>query len=129
MTTIARPPKIAKDGRTMSPASLANLKPPYKPGENGHGRVYPLKERLAHALDKPLRVPDLDACAGDQIVYSTLQGAMLREPAPFREVWDRIEGKVPGDGVQVNFNTIEILIVEAPPKELQPIAAVIVEQR
>ena len=79
--------------RGKHPNSIKNLHP-YKPGENGHGRVYPLKLRLAHALDKPLIEPKADACAGDRLVYSTLIGALEREPTPFKEVWERIEGKV-----------------------------------
>ena len=89
---IARPPTKIK--RKMHPNSLANLKPPWKPGENGHGRVYPLKERLYHALDKPLIEPKPDACAGERIVYSTLKGAIELVPTPFREVWDRVEGRL-----------------------------------
>lgn len=91
---IARPPKIAKDGRVMSPKSLANLNPPYQPGTNGHGRVYPLKERLQHALDKPLTKPKDDAPAGDYVVYATLKGAIDLVPIAVRETWDRVEGKV-----------------------------------
>ncbi len=87
---ISRPMKLK---RVMHPNSLNNLKP-YKPGENGHQGGYSLKERLMHSLDKPLVEPKPDACAGDHIVYSTLVGAKLREPTPFKEVWDRTEGKV-----------------------------------
>ena len=76
------------------PNSLANLKP-YKPGTNGHGRVYPLKERLAHALDKPLTAPKENAPAGDHVVYATLKGAIDLVPVAVRETWDRVEGKVP----------------------------------
>ena len=78
----------------MPPArSLANLIP-YKPGTNGHTGGYSLKERLMHSLDKPLKPPEKDAPIGERIVYSTLEGALLREPTPFREVWDRVDGKV-----------------------------------
>lgn len=100
--------EITRPKKQIHPNSLANLKP-YKPGTNGHGRVYPLKERLAHALDHPLRVPDLDAPAGEQIVYSTLQGAMLREPAPFHEVWDRVEGKISDQLPPQNINIVFVI--------------------
>ena len=87
--------KPVKTKRRMHPNSLANLVPhQYKPGENGHGRVYPLKERLYHALDKPLIEPKPDACAGERVVYSTLKGAIELVPVAFRETWDRAEGKL-----------------------------------
>jgi len=78
----------------MHPNSLANLKPPYKPGENGHGRVYPLKERLRHALDHPLKEPPPNAPAGDHLVYATLKAALEVVPIAFRETWDRVEGSI-----------------------------------
>ena len=76
-----------------NPNSLANLIP-YKKGQNGHGRVYPLKERLRHALDHPLKVPKPDAPTGEHIVYATLKGAIDLIPVAFRETWDRTEGKL-----------------------------------
>ena len=97
--------------RKMHPNSLANLNPPYKKGENGHSG-YPLKERLYHALDHPLKVPKPDAPAGEHIVYATLKGAISCEPssAHLKEVWDRVEGKLQdvragnnGDNRVINF--------------------------
>ena len=111
-TDIARPPKIAKDGRVMSPRSLSNLKPPYKPGENGHGRVYPLKERLRHALDHPLKEPPPDAPAGDHLVYATLKAALEIVPVAFRETWDRTEGKVPEKHAVLGKVIFEVVHVE-----------------
>ena len=90
-------PKIKRQGHPqIHPNSLANLKP-YKKGENGHGQVYPLKERLRHALDHPLKEPGKDAPMGERIVYATLKGALDCEPtfSHLKEVWDRTEGKVP----------------------------------
>ena len=92
------------------PNSLKNLKP-YKPGENGHGRVYPLKLRLQHALDKPIVKPREDAPAGEHIVYATLQGALKREPTPFKEVWDRIEGKLQDTTVKLEDHRQQINII------------------
>ena len=88
---------------------MANLKP-YKPGENGHGRVYPLKERLRHALDHPLKKPKDDAPAGEHIVYATLKGALNCEPtfAHLREVWDRVEGKLQDQTVAIDNRQIHI---------------------
>ena len=72
-----------------SAKSLANLIP-YKKGENGHQfGGYNLKERLMHQLYKDR------AAKADAFVQSTIEGAILREPTPFKEVWDRVAGKVP----------------------------------
>ena len=93
----------------MHPNSLANLKPPYKKGENGHGRVYPLKERLYHALDKPLTVPKKNAPVGEMLVYATLKGALDLIPTPFRETWDRVEGKVEDKKPTANVNVVFVI--------------------
>ena len=45
-------------------------------------------------LEKPLKPPNNGASSAESLVYSTIAGALLREPAPFHEVWDRGEGKV-----------------------------------
>ena len=95
MTTTASNPVRFKPGR--NPNSLKNLIP-YKPGQNGHGRVYSLANRLKHALDKPLTEPKEDAPVGERIVYKTLTGAIDLVPVAFREVWDRTEGPV-GKGI------------------------------
>ena len=119
MTTdvVARPPRYAPG---MHPNSRANLKPPYKPGENGHGRVYPLKERLAHALDHPLTEPKADAPAGDHLVYATLKAAIEIIPVAFRETWDRVEGKVPGDQPPVNQDNrvLNVIVLNEQTKNL-----------
>lgn len=93
MTQLIRPKRRVRS-YMPSPSSLANLVH-YKKGQNGHGRVYPLKERLRHALDHPLKEPKPDAPHGDVIVYNTLKGAAELVPVAFRETWDRVEGKVP----------------------------------
>lgn len=115
---LARPPK-----RKMHPNSLANLKPPYKPGENGHGRVYPLKERLRHQLDHPLVEPKDNAPAGERLVYATLKGAIDLVPTAFNQTWDRVEGKVPEpsrpmpEGYQDN-RVLNIVVLNTETKEL-----------
>jgi len=91
-TEVSTRPEI-KFPHGKHPNSLKNLKP-YPKGTNGHTGGYSLKERLIHSLDKPLKPPEKDAPIGERIVYSTLEGALLREPTPFREVWDRVDGKV-----------------------------------
>ena len=75
----------------MHPNSLKALIPTqYPPGTNGNngGNGYSLKAELKHALNKEKRL---------ELVNSTIEGAILREPTPFKEVWDRVDGKVLGD--------------------------------
>ncbi len=85
--------KIRRGHPQTNPKSLANLIP-YKPGENGHKGGYNMTERLRHALDHPLKPPDENSPVGERLVYSTLKGAIELVPTPFREAWDRAEGKV-----------------------------------
>lgn len=83
--------------RKMHPNSLKNLRP-FPPGTNGNRNPgYSLTQALKDALRQGgmTQKPPADAPAWRHIVYSTLQGAYKREPTPFREVWDRLEGKVP----------------------------------
>jgi len=86
-------PRYAK-GR--HPNSLKNLIP-YPPGVSGHTGTYALKNRLKHALDKPQSSLEYlgrkDAPLGDKIVKATIEGALKRERVPFRELWERVEGK------------------------------------
>ncbi len=74
----------------------------WKPGESGNKAGYSLKSRLDDALGKPKAEPGKDATVGELIVQATIEGAILREPTPFKEVWDRTEGKVP-DKLAVNL--------------------------
>ncbi len=81
--------KRGKDGRIMHPNSLANLPPTqWQKGVSGNsgGNGYSLLSELKHALNKQKR---------EDFVNSTIEGAILREPTPFKELWERIEGKVP----------------------------------
>ncbi len=100
-----------RTGRVMTPQELANLKP-YKPGTNGHGRVYPLKLRLQHALDHPLTEPKKDAPAGELLVYATLKGAIDLVTTPFKETWDRVEGRVIDTHAIVGKVIFEVVHVE-----------------
>lgn len=94
VATSDKPLNRLGDKRGLHPNSLKNL----KPGDNGLNHNldgYSLKSALKHSLNEPLKKPDKDAPARDLVVYSTIEGAILREPTPFKEVWDRVEGKVP----------------------------------
>ena len=89
MTTSIKSLKRGKDGRIMHPNSLKALIPTqYPPGVSGNngGNGYSLTSELKHALNKQKR---------QEVVSSTIEGAILREPTPFKELWDRVEGKVP----------------------------------
>lgn len=97
--------KRGKDGRIMHPNSLAALLPTQWPkgvsGNNG-GNGYSLTAELKHALNQQKRL---------EIVNSTIEGAIKREPTPFKELWDRVEGKVPDKGQPLNDNRVLNIIV------------------
>ena len=96
------------------PNSLKNLRPGNPPVDTGeHG--YSLTSALKHSLNKPLEVPALDAPYRDQIVYKTLKGAYDLVPVAFKETWERVEGKVLGDGSQGDTN-IQINIYSSIPR-------------
>ena len=108
---IPKPPrKRRKHTKYMPPPnSLANLAPPFPPGVNGQiatGRVkgYSLKARLRDSLDKKLVAPTADSPAVEHLIHSTIEGAIAREPTPFKEVWDRIDGRVEERHVNLNVN-------------------------
>ncbi len=116
---------VKHSNHRMHPKSLANLAigrarlvEKRLNGELSNPEGSSLTSALKHGLNKPFQVPDVDAPVRDHIVYKTLKGAYDLVPVAFKETWDRAEGKVEGDGVQVNFNEIKILVVEAlPPGE------------
>lgn len=102
MTSTFEQPLKTKAPHGKHPNTLKNL-------EKGRARLvemrrngeltnpdgYSLASALKHSLNKPIQKPTKDAPTRDHIVYSTIEGAILREPTPFKELWDRIEGKVP----------------------------------
>ena len=104
-------PKQVKYLQGKHPNSLKNLKP-FKPGENGDkpGQGYSLTAELKHALRDRRK----------ELVNSTIEGAILRETTPFKEVWDRVEGKLTDPipaGYQDN-RTINIIVSSEKAKEL-----------
>lgn len=90
------------------PNSLKNLKPYPKgvSGNEGSGKGYSLTAELKHALK--------DLKKRKEFINSTIEGAIKREVTPFKEVWDRIEGKVvdrtdhtfDGDGLSELLNKL-----------------------
>ena len=108
------------DGRGKHPNSRKNLIP-FHPGHQHNPHPgYPLKEKLQDMLRKPLKEPKDDAPAGDQLVYSTLKGAIDLVPVAFNQTWDRVEGKVPGDQPVANQDNrvVNIYVTSNKVKEL-----------
>ena len=113
--------------RGMNPHSRKNLLGPrWKKGESGNPQGTSLSADLKRALDKPLEEPSEDAPARELLIYSTLEGAIKREPTPFKEVWDRVDGKLSeqrtGDsGVEVRVQNFVFILPDGTkmaPKEL-----------
>ena len=121
MTISEKHPKLRRDGQPKqtgrNPQSRANLQVGSLPGSVRNPKGYSVTAELKHMLatiepksgEHPAkavaRTMISTACTPDSRGYSTALTQLL----------DRTEGKVPGDGVQVNFNTIEVVIIEAPP--------------
>ena len=104
----------AGDKRGLHPNTLANLADGtkswnWKPGQGGNVKGYSLKSRLLDALIQNGKLEP--QCIGDEIVLSTIEGAKLREPAPFRELWDRCEGKQTSDDKPLATTNVQINIV------------------
>ena len=110
MTTNLVSPKQPKYRRGKHPNSLKNLLGPrWEKGQSGNPYGYSLTSALKHSLGKPLKQLSEDAPARDLLIYSTLEGAIKREPTPFKEVWDRTEGRVPGE--QPPNNNVNVIFV------------------
>ena len=91
--TTANSVSTPKYGWGQHPNSRKNLK---IGGIEGNGNLAGsnLVSLLKYSLNKPLVTPKQDALARELLVHSTIEGAILREPTPFKEVWERCEGKV-----------------------------------
>ena len=115
------PLKVERGKHSNSVANLAvgraKLAEKRKNGELTNPEGYSLTSALKTSLNKPFSKPALDAPVRDHIVYKTLKGAYDLVPVAFKETWERVEGKVPGDGTTINFNEIKILVIEALPPE------------
>lgn len=120
-------PKTYKRG--MNPVNRANLIP-YKPGENGcpGGNPFPITRHLKVILGAD------DGWAGRQVAERMVERARLltgkSDAAILALLLDRVEGKVPGDGVSVNFNEIRVVVVEEgdPMPSLDTTGAIIEER-
>ena len=77
------------DKRGLHLNSLKNLKEAgWNAGQSGNPDGYSLTKALKIALrNDPVRFK--------QLIEATIDGAIALDPAPFHEVWDRHEGKVP----------------------------------
>lgn len=123
MTTPDEPLKIEHGKHPNSIANLAKgrakLVEMRKNGELLNPNGYSLKSRLLNLLDKPLVKPGEDSTVGDQLAYSSIEGAILREPTPFREVWDRVDGKLQDAQAPFQDNrVINIIVSSEKAKEL-----------
>ncbi len=112
--TVSSKKTVDKRGRPINPKSLQNLADGtaswnWKPGQGGNVKGYSLKSRLLDALVHNGKLEP--QCIGDEIVLSTIEGAKLREPAPFREVWDRCEGKQTSDDKPPPANVQVIFVI------------------
>ena len=107
------PEKSGKYKWGHHPNSLKNLIPTMGyHGQNNGQNGYSLTSELKHALaNKELR---------QQLIQSMIAGAILREVTPFKELWDRVEGKVPGDQpvIQNDNRVLNIIVADKRTAEL-----------
>lgn len=116
MTTelVAASPINKRTKRPMHPNSLKNLKPPFPPGTNGYnqGRMS-LTERLRHQLAKE------QGKQAEALVQAAIEGALKREPTPFKEVWDRVDGRLQDTPpVVIDNRQVNIFVKDAETREL-----------
>lgn len=105
--------------RAKHPNSLANLQAGrWKPGQTGNPLGSSLTARLQNAMDKPKAKLSDDPTVAELIIQSTLEGALLREPTPFREVWDRTEGKLTDTPILQDNRVINFIVSGDKAKEL-----------
>lgn len=110
-----KPKQVAKPNPNLKAASVATQ---WKPGESGNKAGYSLKSRLDDAIQKPLKDPGEDATAGERLVHATLKGAIELQPTPFRETWDRTEGKLTDTPLIQDNRVINFIVSGDKAKEL-----------
>ncbi len=97
-------PTPVKYKRGQNPISQKNLKP-FPPGVNGNPHPgHSLTLALKDALHKS---PELRK----QLIESLIKGAILREPTPFRELWDRHEGKLQDTKAEITIDNRQLIII------------------
>ena len=104
--------KVTTPGRGQHPNSRANLitYPKGVSGNEGSGNGYSLTAELKHALNKEKR---------KEIVDATIKGAIALERTPFKELWDRVEGKQQDTEPPAQIpTTINIIVVDGETKGL-----------
>ncbi len=104
MTTETIPEENQKYKRGQHPNSRASLKPGYHGQDLSHNGV-----SLTTVLKTKLhRTKALQ----EKLVDSAIEGALLREPTPFKEIWDRVDGKLESlaPSLTLNINAEKVLI-------------------
>ena len=98
-------------------AKLAEMR---KNGILTNPKGYSLKSALIDTLAKPLTPPKKDALARDLFIHSTIEGAILREPTPFKEVWDRVDGRLQDNipPVSIDNRQVNIYVLDNETREL-----------
>ena len=125
VTTENTPPSKVKYPPGKNPNSLKTLTP-FKPGHPGNPdppeKGFQVSRRLKRMLEEnshiiPPNANPNDKKYAEQIARQMLVRSAQGDSVMVKEVLDRTEGKVPGDGAVINFNEIKILVIEAPPPE------------
>jgi hypothetical protein len=101
--------------RKISPNSLANLRPPWKPGEcpnpGGKPKIKPLTEALQAEL-----TPENCKRIAKKMVAKALQASVPH----FSEIANRVEGKVGADESDNNKGGVTIIFDMPMPTNLKP---------
>ena len=99
----------------------------YKPGQHPNSKKnlvpfpkgHPATNIRGYSLTAALRDTLRDKKLRRKLIESTLEGALKREPTPFREVWDRVDGRLQDNPPQVQGVTVvNILVTGEHMKEL-----------
>ena len=114
------PQKPVKYKWGQHPNSKKNLKP-FLPGHpNANLKGYSLTALLKDNLHKSHKPPGKKASVGERLIYSTIEGALKREPTPFKEVWDRVDGRLQDilPSVSIDNRQVNIFVLDKETQEL-----------
>ena len=126
MTTSDTPLELVKYPPGKHPNSAKNLKP-FKKGTRSvstNPEGYSITSRVKDLLKEkssliPPNADPNDLCYRDQIARQIVTKAAQGDTPMVKELWDRTDGKVAGDGDKGNtYNDIKVLIVREKPREL-----------